>query len=458
MTNAKADLICTHKIGLEQLHAAIQASDPNRELYVRIGDLIRETEMMIAAPQALAATPAVGGEREALAAIMQRANESGTGEMALIDTIHAMHKLARDALADQPASPLRGRDATYESIRWQRVNDEPFEYAIQQGPHGDEFVKLIGGSCLRRSAASPPEQPAAVQDTYFVDSRLPIMAMSGDVESDRVLKLHFRRRVTDADRARLIEVLNAGENALCKPTTALPKEPEQPAAAHSEYLLDTLMKVYVDAVNNGDGYLGRAQLEYTLMKHDLCLVDARDREPAADPGAGRETLTRKKAVEFILSHDPFGDVFSQNDLALIESNERPPCPKCHAPYHLEGAERYWEARWRDEKAENDRLRTPAAVPETGREWQEIDTIPKDRPIDGWHKTWKCPVTIAYRSLGDRSAWVEKTLTTEWPIDAFTHWRETSEPPSTAAPSKEPDLSSRSEAKAELPAARPMGQS
>lgn len=38
------------------------------------------------------------------------------------------------------------------------------------------------------------------------------------------------------------------------------------------------------------------------------------------------------------------------------SEERPPCPKCHAPYHLEGAERYWEARWRDEKAENERLR------------------------------------------------------------------------------------------------------
>lgn len=35
-------------------------------------------------------------------------------------------------------------------VRWRRVNDEPFEYAIQQGPHGDEFVKLLDGSCLRR--------------------------------------------------------------------------------------------------------------------------------------------------------------------------------------------------------------------------------------------------------------------------------------------------------------------
>jgi hypothetical protein len=41
--------------------------------------------------------------------------------------------------------------ARSEGIQWRRVNDEPFEYAIQQGPHGDEFVKLISGSCLRRS-------------------------------------------------------------------------------------------------------------------------------------------------------------------------------------------------------------------------------------------------------------------------------------------------------------------
>jgi site-specific DNA-cytosine methylase len=37
-----------------------------------------------------------------------------------------------------------------EQVQWRRVNGEPFEYAIQQGPHGDEFVKLIDGSCLRR--------------------------------------------------------------------------------------------------------------------------------------------------------------------------------------------------------------------------------------------------------------------------------------------------------------------
>lgn len=43
--------------------------------------------------------------------------------------------------------PEEGSDG----IRWARVNAEPFEYAIQQGRHGDEFVKLLNGTHLRRS-------------------------------------------------------------------------------------------------------------------------------------------------------------------------------------------------------------------------------------------------------------------------------------------------------------------
>lgn len=40
--------------------------------------------------------------------------------------------------------------ADAEDIRWGNVNGDGFEYAIQQGPHGDEFVKLMNGKCLRR--------------------------------------------------------------------------------------------------------------------------------------------------------------------------------------------------------------------------------------------------------------------------------------------------------------------
>lgn len=45
-----------------------------------------------------------------------------------------------------------------EYITWRRVNDEPFEYAIQQGHHGDEFVKLLNGKCLRRRIAGEDER------------------------------------------------------------------------------------------------------------------------------------------------------------------------------------------------------------------------------------------------------------------------------------------------------------
>lgn len=51
-----------------------------------------------------------------------------------------------------------------EKAVWRRVNDEPFEYAIQQGPHGDEFVKLLDGSCLRRSLVGVEQTWIAVED------------------------------------------------------------------------------------------------------------------------------------------------------------------------------------------------------------------------------------------------------------------------------------------------------
>lgn len=41
--------------------------------------------------------------------------------------------------------------------QWRRVNDESFEYAIYQGRHGDEFVKLADGSCLRRPIPATSE-------------------------------------------------------------------------------------------------------------------------------------------------------------------------------------------------------------------------------------------------------------------------------------------------------------
>jgi hypothetical protein len=48
---------------------------------------------------------------------------------------------------------LRARVAQLEAaLEWRRVNDEPFEYAIRQGQHGDEFIRATDGACLRRAA------------------------------------------------------------------------------------------------------------------------------------------------------------------------------------------------------------------------------------------------------------------------------------------------------------------
>lgn len=60
------------------------------------------------------------------------------------------------SVSDLPGGPNCG-----EGIRWQRVNDEPFEYAIQQGQFGDEFVKLLNGTCLRRALPLPPSAAVA---------------------------------------------------------------------------------------------------------------------------------------------------------------------------------------------------------------------------------------------------------------------------------------------------------
>jgi len=45
-----------------------------------------------------------------------------------------------------------------EGIQWTRINAEPFEYAVQQGRFGNEFVKLANGTCLRRAILPTPQE------------------------------------------------------------------------------------------------------------------------------------------------------------------------------------------------------------------------------------------------------------------------------------------------------------
>jgi S-adenosylmethionine/arginine decarboxylase-like enzyme len=60
---------------------------------------------------------------------------------------------------------LRGGPLEHD-ICWRRVNDDPFEYAIKQGPHGDEFIKTPGGDCLKRPTPAKPFGYLLTLDLY----------------------------------------------------------------------------------------------------------------------------------------------------------------------------------------------------------------------------------------------------------------------------------------------------
>lgn len=64
----------------------------------------------------------------------------------------------------------------------------------------------------RAVADTPP--PAAAGDRSLAEG---LVAMSADVENARVLKLHFDHEVTAADRAVIVEALNARRKALRTP-------------------------------------------------------------------------------------------------------------------------------------------------------------------------------------------------------------------------------------------------
>lgn len=89
---------------------------------------------------------------------------------------------------------------------------------------GSETAFTVGD--LRRAAAlssapAPAEEPAgqseAVKDTWLVGGP-DLKAMSGSVESDRTIQLHFRRRVTDEDRKWLLDAINEKIASAATPT------------------------------------------------------------------------------------------------------------------------------------------------------------------------------------------------------------------------------------------------
>ena len=81
------------------------------------------------------------------------ARAEGTGT-SLGDALHfesAAAEIERLRAAGQQAEEPEG-------IQWTRINAEPFEYAVQQGRFGNEFVKLANGTCLRRAILPTPQE------------------------------------------------------------------------------------------------------------------------------------------------------------------------------------------------------------------------------------------------------------------------------------------------------------
>jgi hypothetical protein len=126
----------------------------------------------------------------------------GTAANALEIAITAI-KAGDEIRASSPAQETVTTEP--DDIVWSCVNSEPFEYAIQQGPHGDEFVKLINGKCLRRSCApllAIPAPPQPGRDAIIEECAQAIMSLrqsgatifdakhSGQRGEDRSTALH----------------------------------------------------------------------------------------------------------------------------------------------------------------------------------------------------------------------------------------------------------------------------
>ncbi|MBB95602.1 MAG: hypothetical protein CML68_13555 [Rhodobacteraceae bacterium] len=63
-------------------------------------------------------------------------------------------------------------------------------------------------------------------------------------------------------------------------------------------------------------------------------------------------------------------------------------------------------------------------------WRPINTAPKDgRFFEAWHIIHKCTVTVRPMDTHHNGCGlIERTMTTTWPVEAFSHWRKPSEPP------------------------------
>lgn len=97
--------------------------------------------------------------------------------------------------------------------------------SLVQGPDGKygwvvarlQWASWQGSHEHARAQGEPAAAAAAVEDLWFTDRALPILAISGDADSAAVIKLVFRRPVTNADRDDVIAALNAHLAATISP-------------------------------------------------------------------------------------------------------------------------------------------------------------------------------------------------------------------------------------------------
>jgi hypothetical protein len=76
-------------------------------------------------------------------------------------------------------------------------------------PHATKVIESLieqGWSAPQSQAGSVAD---SVKDMWLVGGPPDLKAMSGDAEDERVIRLHFRRKATEADRAWLLEAINA---------------------------------------------------------------------------------------------------------------------------------------------------------------------------------------------------------------------------------------------------------
>lgn len=65
--------------------------------------------------------------------------------------ITSMDKLKSLVEPDHPCAGAVHEARGFVDYQWRQVNGDPVEYAIRNGPNGDEFVKDSNGKCLSRA-------------------------------------------------------------------------------------------------------------------------------------------------------------------------------------------------------------------------------------------------------------------------------------------------------------------